>query len=380
MQFIRMATVSVVRQRGGLARGCGNERRRAVGLLAALALLAAGCGGAGGSGGQTDDPAGAAVSYEPGPAPADTTTSTPADTTTTTPADTTTTTTSAPADTTTTTTTAPVDTTTTTTTSTEQAGAGPAAGHVVRGSPDAATVVLYSQGGPTPQLETVDELEWMFAPLDLDQVLLINVHQAQTLTPSDFVEDDITFDEAVAAGSRSTAILAETVRQYLEQDRSVYVVGISFGAFVVQNLLATQGNVADGYLIMVGRLDIPEHMWKLFSQGRFIPYIDSDETVPTDEELDIPDIPPVRNMARIAAGLGHKRYTELLAGTDLGNVVYAYGETDGAVGPLTGDELAFLADHGARVVSIPGGHDPDFLMAPGIEALLGPGFLSDASP
>lgn len=91
------------------------------------------------------------------------------------------------------------------------------------------------------------------------------------------------------------------------------MLGISFGAFMTQELIASYGiDVADGYLIMVGRLDIDEYTWKPFSEGKMTKYVydnNGDYTIElVTDELDVEE----RNMNRLAAGLGFNRYTERL--------------------------------------------------------------------
>ena len=113
------------------------------------------------------------------------------------------------------------------------------------------------------------------------------------------------------------------------QDKTVYVVGISVGAFMVQELLSTQGNVAAGYLIANGRLDMPPAVWTVYAEGRTVGFVDGVEIKHprTGGHEPAPEgtVPLQRNMARLAAGLGHYRYTERLAGVDMTNVVYLSG-------------------------------------------------------
>ena len=125
------------------------------------------------------------------------------------------------------------------------------------GVSDATTVVVLAQGGPLPSLAPTHEVTSRLGALDLEQVFLVNVHQAQTIDPGAFAVLDLTFEEAVVASSRSVAMLAAVVDHFQDQGKTVYVAGVSFGAFVVQELLATQGNVAEGYLIVTGRIDMP---------------------------------------------------------------------------------------------------------------------------
>ena len=227
------------------------------------------------------------------------------------------------------------------------------------GNPDADTVVVVTQGGPVTFLLGPEELVEETGLLNPEQVQLVSVHQAQTLDPEPFIAADISFDEAKAADAESVAMLADVVAHFKDQGKTVYVVGFSFGAFMVQELLAVQGNIADGYLIKVGRIDMPEEVWTEFSEGRAVGFIDGVEIVKFGiAEAGMGGETPEadRNMARLAAGLGHKRYSQLLADIDLSNVVYVYGDTDEQVGRLSDAEVAFLESRSATVIEYQGGH------------------------
>ena len=232
------------------------------------------------------------------------------------------------------------------------------------GNPDAGVVVVNSQGGPMPALVRKREILEKLGLLNLERIHLVNVHQAQTINPAPFTAADITFDEAKAADGESVEVLAALVDHFQAQGKTVYVVGISFGAFMVQELLATQGNVAEGYLIANGRLDMPPTIWTVFAEGRTVGFVDGveieDPRTGGHEPAPEGTVPLQRNMARLAAGLGHYRYTERLAGVDMTNVVYFSGTLDEQVGRLSDAEVAFLAERGADVVQYDGGHSvPD---------------------
>ena len=232
------------------------------------------------------------------------------------------------------------------------------------GNPDAGVVVVNSQGGPMPTLVRKREILEKLGLLNLERIHLVNVHQAQTINPAPFTAADITFDEAKAADGESVEVLAALVDHFQAQGKTVYVVGISFGAFMVQELLATQGNVAEGYLIANGRLDMAPTIWTVFAEGRTVGFVDGveieDPRTGGHEPAPEGTVPLQRNMARLAAGLGHYRYTERLAGVDMTNVVYLSGTLDEQVGRLSDAEVAFLAERGADVVQYDGGHSvPD---------------------
>ena len=247
------------------------------------------------------------------------------------------------------------------------------------GNPDADTVVVVTQGGPVTFLLGPEELVEETGLLNPEQVQLVSVHQAQTLDPEPFIAADISFDEAKAADAESVALLADVVAHFKDQGKTVYVVGFSFGAFMVQELLAVQGNIADGYLIKVGRIDMPEEVWAEFSEGRAVGFIDGVEIVKFDiAEAGMGGETPEadRNMARLAAGLGHKRYSQLLADIDLSNVVYVYGDADEQVGRLSDAEVAFLEGRSATVIEYRGGHaTPAEVTQDAISRLLEPELL-----
>ena len=63
-----------------------------------------------------------------------------------------------------------------------------------------------------------------------------------------------------------------------------------------------------------------------------------------------------RNMAKLAAGLGHKRYITLLKDTNLSNVIYVYGKKDQQVGSLTTEEVDFLKSKNVKILASEVGH------------------------
>ncbi len=226
------------------------------------------------------------------------------------------------------------------------------------GNRDSDTVIVNAQGGPIPELET-HFFEFVFSFVDLEQYYLINAHQVQTINPIDFMEHEVTFEEAKIAAAESTQMLADIVQYFKSEGKKVYVVGLSYGAFIVTDFIATYGNIADGYLIMIGRLDMPDEVWTVFAEGRMVGFVDGVEIAPVDAEAagmggegEFVDA----NMARLAAGLGYKRFTALLEGADLSNVIYGYSHFDEQVGRLTSEEIDFLLRTGAVVIGLPTDH------------------------
>ncbi|MBQ4802747.1 hypothetical protein J8L88_07800 [Aquimarina sp. MMG015] len=224
-----------------------------------------------------------------------------------------------------------------------------------KGDEDAPIVLINVQSGPDTELST-GEVDEIFQTFDTTDLLAVNVHQAQTLNPSPFENDDITFNQAINFNSESVEMLYKVVNYFKNQGRTVYVLGISFGAFVTQDLIAKKGiDVADKYLIMAGRLDMETVMWEAFSEGRAGYFENGTNPIPDQEpEMDVID----RNLNRLAAGFAMNRYTELLDSfDDLSSITYVYGEVDQAVGRLTTSEIELLQSKNTNIITGSGDHD-----------------------
>lgn len=241
------------------------------------------------------------------------------------------------------------------------------------GDLDNDTVIINAQGGPMTYFDydTFANLYFEIAQVDFNVSLLVNVNQAQTIEPWQFDKESISFEKAKEYDIQSTEYLAQTIEYFKEIGKDVYVVGISYGAFLVQDLITRHGNIADKYFIMAGRLDMNEEVWQEFSKGNYVMFengVDVLEASP-DSELTVED----NNMAKLAAGLGYKRYTELLSDSDLSNVLYVYSTKDEQVGSLSAEEVTFLESKGAQVITTDKEHSKTIAanMKVGVDYLLG---------
>lgn len=228
------------------------------------------------------------------------------------------------------------------------------------GNLDSNIVIVNTQGGPVTPLED-NTLKEFIALSQAQSALFVNVHQEQTKNPDIFKKKDITFEQAKQYDLKSVAHLKRVVEYFKKQkNKKVYVLGISFGAFMAQELIATYGiDIADGYLIIAGRLNIDKETWMPFSQGKQTKYEYDTNGNYTITVLGKGTNAEERNMARLASGLGFNRYTDRLKNsTDLSKITYIYGDRDEAVGKLSVDEIQFLKGKGVKVgVSKGGSHD-----------------------
>ena len=230
------------------------------------------------------------------------------------------------------------------------------------GDPESETVWIYEQGGPIHELMN-DYPAFTDFPGHQD-ILFVQPHQTLTLNADLAARaEEYTLAELQAEVDVSIEILHRTIQHFRGQGKHVIVIGHSYGAFLITRYLAQKPpDSADRYLIMAGRLDMPEVVVNAFMNGRnyYFPDgvtpMDSGQVAPTDRHL---------MEMRIAAATGHDRYTERLAARDLDRVIYVYGTQDEAVGRLTEDEVRFLESRGARVIVAEGGdhssmfHDVD---------------------
>jgi len=222
-----------------------------------------------------------------------------------------------------------------------------------KGDENASIVLVNTQGGPQINLATT-EFEEILQNVNTSNILRVNVHQKQTLSPSLFTSNDISFNDAIDYDTETVETLYKVVKYFKDQNKTVYVLGISYGAFVAQQLIATKGiDVADKYLIMVGRLDMNEAYWTLFSQGKGGNFTNGGLPIVPLVQSDV----RIRNMYRLAAGIAKNRFTQTLNSIpSLSKITYAYGKTDDQVGKLTDSEIQFLQSKNATIIFGNGGH------------------------
>ena len=225
-------------------------------------------------------------------------------------------------------------------------------------NPDSDTVWIFEQGGPLHDFDPSVYEYFSHFPARVD-VQFVQVHQTLTLN-HDLAERDAEWllEELQAEVDVSVEILHRTIEHFKAQDKRVVVVGHSYGAFLVTRYLALKGpEAADQYLLMAGRLDMPEVVVNGFLTGTV--YYFPNHTDPT--EVPGQDHPLFRKTdrelmeMRIAGATGCDCYTTLLAGTDLQRVIYVYGTLDRIVGRLTDAEVGFLESAGSTVIAVPDG-------------------------
>ena len=170
----------------------------------------------------------------------------------------------------------------------------------------------------------------------------------------------------------SVEMLQRTIEHFTAQGKRVVVFGHSYGAILTTRYLWRNGpGAADAYVIMAGRLDMPEVLVNAVANGEFYYFPDAvnPEKHPTRQPTTDREFMELRVMGETM----RERYTERLANTDLAKVIYVYGTDDESTGTLTANEDAFLRSRGATVIDIDGGHHSamfEAAHAPGIVTAL----------
>ena len=209
------------------------------------------------------------------------------------------------------------------------------------GNLESETVLLIVQGGPMPEL-----VQWPFFDEWKKTCHLVAVHQAQTLNRTLWT-DGVTYEESMFETAISIEMIERVAKHFRERKKTVLVYGASYGAFLLVEYLDEKQNLFDGIGIVAGRVDMPEDMWVATKAGRYAEFDLSggqQSVRVSDKELGL------AVHGYLLAGLGHQRYSQNLAKTDLSSVVYMYGGKDSTVGPLLPAEVEFLKSRGAEVL------------------------------
>jgi hypothetical protein len=240
------------------------------------------------------------------------------------------------------------------------------------GNPDSDKVIINIDGGPENNLSTFG-FEYSFSVLggiDESNYFLINMRESQTLHPEETEKDEISWEQANNYNEKTVKKLYELISYFKSQNKKVYVVGGSYGSLVGLKSLVDYNNIADGYLLMCGRLDMTKEVSTAYSKGIEANFEEDAITPIIGEKSD--NIYTV-NMRKIASAINRDvKYTELLKDSDLSNLTYIYSEIDQSVGKLTEKETTFLKSKNAEVLSVKIEHGKYFelVLKDGLEMML----------
>ncbi|RMA58017.1 hypothetical protein [Ulvibacter antarcticus] len=230
---------------------------------------------------------------------------------------------------------------------------------LAEGDPTNQIVTIFLQGGPKDDLdfETRKKSSWRYLP-EYDKYYAIHLHQSNTLNPAMFAYDcDFTMAMARKEVDNSSEILYRAIKHFKDLDKTVYVMGHSYGAFIIPHYLATRPSIADKYFIISGRIDDPKVVVKAHKKGFNGIYKNGVTFISDEGAKDYSDyngwaLKYYIAKQRIKAAIGEISYSKALKNVDLSDVTYIYNPNDDRVGGLTESELEFLNSKSVSTFSV----------------------------
>ncbi|WP_452225140.1 hypothetical protein [Lacinutrix chionoecetis] len=227
---------------------------------------------------------------------------------------------------------------------------------VAEGDSTKQIVAIFLQGGPKDELdfEKREKSVWRYLP-NFEDYYSIHLHQANTYNPKMFTYDcNFTMKMARKEVDNTSEMLYRAIKYFKNQGKTVWVMGHSYGAYIIPHYLATRPSLADKYVIISGRIDDPKDVVKAHKKGFNGTYTDgktfiSDEGVEDFSDYNIWAIKYYTAKQRIKAAIGEVNYIKALKDVDLSNTIYIYSAKDQRVGGLNEKELNFLKSKKAQV-------------------------------
>ena len=168
----------------------------------------------------------------------------------------------------------------------------------------------------------------------------------KTLPKNSFINSE----EAREINHISVATTYALAEHFQSKGHKVSLYSSSFGSFIVPEMYRRYGDAPfKRVLISVGRLDIPEEIYKSFFNGTGGGFEGDGITLRALDPVSTESL--TRTQMRLQADLGRNRYTSLLANKDLSKIVYFFGGKDRAVGRLTNAEVQFLTGRNGVIVT-----------------------------
>jgi len=216
---------------------------------------------------------------------------------------------------------------------------------VVLTNPDADTIIIALHGGPTDEL-----YEGSFHYFEeISTYSVVEVMKYEMLEPI-LYKEEYTIEEGRAANDTTAALIQKVVEHYNELDKTVVIIGHSWGAIVMGEYLDDYGvDHVHRIIPMEGRINMQLEFVDLLLDGYLATFADDGTTILLTNEQ---GAFPVGLMVLGAAAF-ENRWADSLAHLDLSKMMYTYAENDNNTGALLPEETLFLDETGARTLFIP---------------------------
>lgn len=233
------------------------------------------------------------------------------------------------------------------------------------GNMESDTVLLINEGGPSSQLdfEYNGKTQWSHLP-NFFNYYRAHVHQIGTFNKEIFnFKNEFTRAMAEKEVDNNSEILYRAFQYFKDRNKTIIVIGHSFGAFTIPHCMATRPMEADNYIITAGRIDDHLVRSEYFLKGYNSRFEKDGVTFNPPDTTKAPNpyrgeryLKMYRVKQLLKGVIGQPRYSKALANKDLSKMIYFYAKDDQNVGALLESEIAFLESKGVSVHATEGGH------------------------
>jgi hypothetical protein len=173
---------------------------------------------------------------------------------------------------------------------------------------------------------------------------IVFVHHALSKDNSLSEQYYMTLEEAKNVNDISVDILKRTIDHFKSEGKYVIVFGDLIGSYIGLRSLKRDGNRADIYALINGRIDLEEEILEVAEELKFVEINDSElgfggYVINRENWADF----------RLITALAKPRYSVELANFNLSNLLFTYRVQNEDFGILTNDEVTFLENSGAFV-------------------------------
>lgn len=234
---------------------------------------------------------------------------------------------------------------------------------VTNTNPNADTIILGLHGGPTDMLYPGD-----FSYFNsISTFSVVEMMQHQHNNPSIIANSNLTLEDAITHNDTTVAMIKKVVDHFNGLNKTVVLMGHSFGAFLLTEYLDDYGiNDLHRIIPMAGRLNMDQVVVNSFESGYFASFLNGQDIVIETIQAPSADWAAMK----LQAGLGYNRHIDSLASLDLSKLMYVYGTHDEAVGRLSIEETTMLGNANATLLAVQNGdHDSPFFLPQMIQIL-----------
>jgi len=220
------------------------------------------------------------------------------------------------------------------------------------------TVLIIGEGGPKISLDFQQKgtVYWEFYK-KFHNYQTVVIHQSTTYNTSIFGAKNFTLKDAEVEIKNTTEMLYRAITYFKNKNKYVVVAGHSYSAYIIQNHLVNNGNMADKYIISCGRIITDSLRLTYQKKGINLDYEKDGKTLILPDENEKPRktrrsnryYTIRKNKEHIKYAFSKINYIDKLAQLDLSNLIFFYGKNDQNVGALTNEEIKFLKSKNAKV-------------------------------